>query len=156
MKLSLISKLPAEAVIVIDPIGNVINGVFRFRFTDDHILDACVQHESFAHHAGANAARQLARLGVNAGHIERGAEHFVAVGGDDGVGFRMDGTAHLVAFAAGDAERVAHTVIDVGAVLSASGRTVVARGDDDVVFHDDRTVMLAQAGASSGYGFSNI
>ena len=156
MKLSLISKFSAEAIVVIDPIGNVINGVFRFRFTDDHFLDACVEYEAFAHHAGANAARQLTRLGIDAGHIERGAEHFVAVSGDDGVGFRMNGAAHLVAFAAGNAERVTHTVIDVGAVFSASRRTVVARRDDDIIFDDDRAVMLAQTGASSGNGFCDI
>ncbi len=156
MKLSLISKLPAEAVIVIDPIGNVIDCVFRFRFADDHFLDACVQNESLAHHAGADASDEGIGLGVDAGHIERGAEHFIAVCGDDRVCLRMDGAAHFVAFAAGNTECIAHAVIDVGAVLSASGRAVVARRDDDVVFDDDRAVMLAQTGASLGNGFCDI
>ena len=156
MKLSLISKLSAEAVVVIDPIGNVIDCIFRFRFADDDFFDACVQNESLAHHAGADTADEGIGLGIDAGHIERGAEHFVTVCGNDGVCLRMDGAAHLVALAAGDSERVAHAVIDVGAVLSASGRTVVARRDDDVVFDDDRAVMLAQTGASLGNGFCDI
>ena len=46
--------------------------------------------------------------------------------------------------------------IDIGAVLSATGCAVVARGDDDVVFYNDSAVMLAQAGASFGHRLCDV
>ena len=48
------------------------------------------------------------------------------------------------------------TVGKIVAVLATARGAVVARGDDDVVFDDDGTVFLAQAGASLGNRLRNV
>jgi hypothetical protein len=64
--------------------------------------------------------------------------------------------AKLVSLSAGDVELVSHTVIEVAAVLSAAGRTVVSGRDDNVVLYDDRAVLFAQAGATLGNRLRDI
>ena len=147
---SLIAEFTAQAVVVADPVLDAVNNVVLVRFAHDDLADACVDYELFAHHAGAGAGYDAVRCRIDARHIERGVKHLVSVCRNDGVCFRVNGTAPLIALAARDAELVSHAVLEIGAVFSASGRTVVARRNDDVVFDDDRTVLLAQTGASLG------
>jgi hypothetical protein len=45
----------------------------------------------------------------------------------------VDRAAHFVALAAGDVQLVSHAVGQINAVLAASGGTVIARGQNDVV-----------------------
>ena len=118
--------------------------------------DTGVDDHALAHHAGADVAHDGAVLRVDAGLIQRRAQHLIAGGGDDGVGFGMDRAAHLVALAAGDLQLFAHTKIQIGAVLTATGGAVVARCDDDVVLDDDGAVFFAQAGASLGDRLGDI
>ena len=68
----------------------------------------------------------------------------------------MDRAAKLVSLTSGDIKSVSHTIIEIAAVLSASGGTVVTSGDDNIVLDYDRAVFLTQTGASLCYGLGDI
>ena len=65
----LVTEFSRQAVVVINPIRNGINGKFRCIFTDDHFLDACIEHKTLAHHAGAGASHNGIGFGISACHI---------------------------------------------------------------------------------------
>ena len=60
--------------------------------------------------------------------------------------FGMNTSAHFISFAAGDTQFFSHAVVEVVAVLSASGSAVVACGNDFIVAHDDGAILTAQTG----------
>ena len=59
--------------------------------------------------------------------------------------------AKLVSLTAGDLQLVSYAGAEVGAVLSASGGTVISGGYDVIVLYDDSSEGLAKAGASGCY-----
>ena len=68
-------------------------------------------------------------------------------GDDDGVGLGVHRTAQLVPLAAGDIVPLPQAPAQVGAILPTPGRTIVAGGNNRIVFDDDGTVIFPQAGA---------
>ena len=68
----------------------------------------------------------------------------------------MHRAAKLVSFASRDIQLLADTSADVGAVLSASGRSVITGGNDGVVLDYDSTEGFAQTGASGSDRLSYV
>ena len=85
-------------------------------------------------------------LPITAHQVQGAAHHVPAAGGDNGVGLGVDAAAQLIPLSPGDLHGLTGAEAHVHAVLPATGRTVVAGGDDLVVLHDDRAVAPAQAG----------
>ena len=126
------------------------------RITDDDTVDTCVDYHSLTHETAAGTAYDRAVSGVGTAHIEGGTEHLISRCGDYGICLGVNGTAKLIPLAAGDLKLIPHAVTEVGAVDSSSGSTVVARGDDSIIFYNNCTVMLSETRAALRYGFGNI
>lgn len=98
----LIAALANQGFVVINPILHVNFAVGVVRITHDDVFNAGVDNHSFAHGATVGILDILVGGYFPPGQIQRGAQHFVARGADDGVGFGMYAAAQFVALAAGN------------------------------------------------------
>lgn len=143
-----IPELPAERVVVFDPILHVDGAVVLLVVADDDSLDARVDDLPLAHHAAACPGHDRAVLGGDTGHVQRRAQHFVIGRRNDGIRLGMKRAAHLIALAAGDVQLVADAGAQIGAVLPPARRAVITGRNDDVILHNDRAEMPTHTGAS--------
>ena len=132
------------------------HAVIPVRVADDHPLDARVDDESAAHGAGGGVVEELPGLGLPARQVQGGAQGVPPGGRDDGVHLRVDRAAQLIALAAGHVHGLPGAVAQVHAVLPATGRAVIAGGDDLVVFDDDGSIAPPHTGGPLQHGLGDI
>lgn len=151
-----VPEFSAEAVVIVDPFGDVVDGEIPVCLAHDYAADPGIYHHALAHHTGACSGDYASGYRIGADYIKVRAEHMFPCCGDDRVCLGVNGTAELVSFAAGDVETVAEAFSEIAAVHSAAGSTVVAGGDYGVVFDNYRPIAFSQAGAPFGYGLCYV
>ena len=144
-----------QALVIIDPFLHISDSESSRGAAHDHFLDAGVDDDALAHGAG-DCICESPIAGFPAHQIQGTADHIPAGGGNDGVGLGMDTAAQLVPLTGGHLEGFPAAEPQVSAVFSASGGTVVPRGDDLIVAHDDGAVPPADAGRAVEDGISDI
>ena len=136
---------------MLDPFVYVDLGIRILCLSDDDLAYSCIEDNSLTHHTVARSCDDLTRLGVRAAHIHSSTYHLLAGSGYDRILLGMHRAAQLISLTARDVQLVSHAEHKIGAVLSVSGCTVIACGDDSVVFNYYRSVALAQTSASLGH-----
>ena len=122
----------------------------------DDPCNACVDDHALAHGATYGVFHIVAGRDLLADKIQRGVDHLIARGADDGGCFRMYAAAQFIAFTAGNISFHAHAFADIRAVFSATRRTDIAGGDHFIFFYDHSAVVTSKACAALGNGLSQI
>ena len=68
----------------------------------------------------------------------------------------MDRAAKLVSLSARNVKLLSYASANIGAILSASGRSVISGRHDAIVFDDDSAERFAQTGASGSNGLGYV
>lgn len=93
---------------------------------------------------------------IHTAHIQCGAKHPFSGCGNDGIGFRMQGAAHLIPLASGNLQLFPHAEVQITAILSAARSTVVSGRNDGIIFHKNCTITASKTGTAFRHSLCNI
>ena len=146
-----VPKGSVQGFIVFDPVADADFPEIRISVTDKHVSDSGVDNQPFAHGTAAGIFYILPGIRFPPGQIHGGADHFLTLCADNGIGLGVDRPAQFIPLAPWNIHLLPQAVTKVCTVFPASRRTSVTGGNHFVIFYKYSAIVAAQTGTPFGY-----